>query len=293
MSETEDTAIVVELMISRTLTLAGTSQKEKKYTITGTDDEDVAAEALKTAAGSSVGGSGTIPLMYPISWVVEPVCVIEGDGVGSRWTGTVIFQKPKPGQSGGDESVYNFDTGGGTKHITQSINTMVKRSVLGYPEVNHDGAIGVSNNNGFLNIEGCDIVSPVFSFSETHYLDDSVVTEEYKQTLCDLTGTVNTAGFKGFSAYEVLFLGASGSRRGDLEKWEITFKFSAQKNRTDVAVGSEMSLSTVNGWEYVWVEYDDKDSEYGTTKRPIRAFVEQVYSDEDFSALGIGGDEES
>jgi hypothetical protein len=76
--------------------------------------------------------------------------------------------------------------------------------------------------------EGFDIIVPTCNFSETHYIAVASVTKAYKATLVSLTGKVNNAKFRGFAAGEVLFLGASGSQRGD--DWEITFKFSANSN---------------------------------------------------------------
>jgi len=62
------------------------------------------------------------------------------------------------------------------------------------------------------------------------------VTPAYKTTLFALTGTVNSGAFEGFAAGEVLFLGASGSKRGE-EDWEITYRFAASPNATDIQVG--------------------------------------------------------
>ncbi len=57
------------------------------------------------------------------------------------------------------------------------------------------------------------------------------MTGAYKSTLFFLTACVNSDGFKGFAPGEVLFLGASGTQRGQ-EDWEITFKFAASPNAT-------------------------------------------------------------
>ncbi len=46
-----------------------------------------------------------------------------------------------------------------------------------------------------------------------------------------LTACVNSDGFKGSRPGEVLFLGASGTQRGQ-EDWEITFTFAASPNAT-------------------------------------------------------------
>jgi hypothetical protein len=137
-------------------------------------------------------------------------------------------------------------------------------------------------------VEGVDITVPVYHFSETHYFDDAVVTGAYKATLFLLTGTVNNAGFKGFSAGEVLFLGASGSKRGK-EPWEVSFKFAASPNVTGLSVGDITGIAK-KGWEYLWVRYNDQEDTVAKVlvKRPVAAYVEQVYGYGNFAGLGIG-----
>jgi len=83
-------------------------------------------------------------------------------------------------------------------------------------------------------------------------------------------------------------LGASGSKRGDAD-WEITFRFAASPNRTNFQVGP-ITVAAKKGWEYLWVRY--ADAEDATVKvlvkRPVAAYVEKVYPDGSFAALGIG-----
>ena len=136
-----------------------------------------------------------------------------------------------------------------------------------------------------------DITVPVYQFSETHYLTNDQVTPSYKGTLFSLTGKVNTGAFKGFQPGEVLFLGASGSRRGTDpdDDWEITFRFAASPNASGISVGSISGISK-KGWEYLWVMYGKlDDSDTGTMKAlPSVVYVERLYDLKDFSELGIG-----
>ena len=101
-----------------------------------------------------------------------------------------------------------------------------------------------------------------------------------------LTGKVNGATFKGFAVGEVLFLGASGSQRGN-DDWEITFRFAASPNRWNLAVGYISGIRK-RGWEYLWVRYADAEDEGVLVKRPVAAYVEQVYEYGDFRQLAIG-----
>jgi len=89
----------------------------------------------------------------------------------------------------------------------------------------------------------------------------------------------------------VLFLGASGSRRGlsSSDDWEVTFRFAASPNRWDVTVGAITGIRK-RGWEYLWVRYEDDEDEdtEQLIKRPVAVYVEQVYEYGDFRRLGIG-----
>ncbi len=249
---------------------------ELSYRITGTADEAAAVTALKTATPLALYGMKRQPV------AVEPVHIDTTNPDSCIWTGTVAYapiERGEPPATG--ESVFNFDTGGGTQHITQSLQT-VGRYPSSAPDFN--GAIGVTHDN----VEGVDITVPVYTFSETHYLPASQVTSSYKMTLFGLTGKVNSSSFKGLAAGECLFLGASGSRRG-ADDWEITFRFAGSPNRSGLTVGPVSGIGK-KGWEYLWVRYADAEDESGHTlvKRPVAAYVERVYESGSFSALGIG-----
>jgi hypothetical protein len=99
---------------------------------------------------------------------------------------------------------------------------------------------------------------------------------------------VNNAAFKGFAAGEVLFLGASGSKRGE-EDWEITFRFAASPNRANFQVGP-ITVASKKGWKYLWVRYADAEDATAKVlvKRSVAAYVEKVYPEGNFAGLGIG-----
>lgn len=183
-----------------------------------------------------------------------------------------------------DEGSYAFDTTGGTKKITHSIKTVAKAS--GSPDseqaINYDGE----------KVQGLEITSPVSSFTESHIFKPSKVSTPYKKTVASMTGKVNSSGFKGYAKGEVLFLGASGQRRGDSSDsvWEITFKFAVSPNITKSFKVGDLSLPGKEGWQYMWVRYapDVDDSAEALTSKAIGAYVEQVYEYDDFKKLGIG-----
>jgi len=178
-----------------------------------------------------------------------------------------------------DDTVINFDTTGGTTHVTQSLAT-ASFPVEGAAE-DFKGAIGVAGDA----VEGVDITIPAFKYSETHCIDDANVDTAYINTLYTLTGRVNDAIFKGFAAGEVLFLGAQGSKRG-FGDWEITYNFIMEPN---VNVTVDGIVCAKKGHEYLWVLYRDKEdaAAKALVKRPKAVYIEQVYVEDDLSALGI------
>ena len=184
-----------------------------------------------------------------------------------------------------ETSSFAFDTGGGTMHRNQSLKT-VSKVPNDAPDFN--GAIEVDNEG---NVNGVDVTMPVLNFTETHTMNGSRVTTSYKKSVAALTGTVNRSGFRGFSAGEVLFLGASGTKRGKKNDspWEITFRFAVSPNQSSLQVG-KLKVSNKRGWDYLWVRYADKvaENKKNVIKEPVAAYVEQVYPEGDFGNLGLG-----
>lgn len=247
---------------------------EIPYIVFGVTTEDEALELAKTAA--------------PATYDNVALETLEIEERLAENIYKVRAYYPEKNSSGGgsnsetQEPAFSFDTGGGTKHITQSLSTVGK-----YPDSAPDygGAIGVDDDN---NVTGCEIVMPVMTFTETHWYSNSKVSTSFKKQLAELTGCVNASSFKGYAAGEVLFQGASGTRRGkkSSDKWEITYKFAVSPNVNRVQVG-DISVGKKDGWDYLWVKYHPEvDSNAKTLiKTPKYAYVEKVYERKDFSIL--------
>lgn len=241
--------------------------------IYGSDDEAAVLQALTDDAPSSITVEGFT--WYRSTRSVEQVGPL-------LWEGEVEYA-PATQDPVENESRYTFETGGGTQHITQSLQTIASYALPAETAPDFSGAIGVGRDS----IEGVDIIKPDFSFSETHWKSDAFVTDAYKQTLFDLTGRVNGDTFKGFEAGEVLFLGASGSRTG-ADLWELTFNFRASKNETALTIGG-ITIAAKKGWEYLWFRYREKEDAAAKmiVREPLAAYVEQVYEEGNFASIGI------
>jgi len=258
--------VVTELIQSR---VHGEDSVDLVYYVSGTGDDSAAKTALLTVAPITYGS------------LVRRQPALEPDGVDG-WRASVPYRLREKPETG--DSSFSFDTGGGTQHITQSLQTISKTPRPGDPAAENKGAIGITHDN----VEGVDITVPIYNFAETHYMATASVTGAYKGTLFALTGKVNSGAFRGFAAGEVLFLGASGSKRGE-EDWEITFRFAASPNVTNLVIG-DITVPSKKGWEYLWVRYVDTEDPVAhiLIKQPQTAYVEKVYHDGDFTGLGIG-----
>lgn len=184
-------------------------------------------------------------------------------------------------------SDYEFETIGGQQHITSSLATVGRYGPNASSQL--AGTIGWDGND----VQGCDIIAPVYNFSETHRFTDAVVTPAYKAALFRMTGKVNSDGFRGFQPGEVLFLGASG-RRVAYNMWDVAYRFASLPNHSAandnlITVGDITGIAK-NGWDYLWVQYaDDVDATAKVMiRRPVAVYVEQVYHTAAFAALGIG-----
>ncbi|MCY3019526.1 MAG: hypothetical protein NTW87_10930 [Planctomycetota bacterium] len=193
------------------------------------------------------------------------------------WKVVVRYDAPTVNDEQQPEPVTSFDFTGGTQHITQSLATVGRYGPSASAQLG--GAIGYDGEN----VAGCDITVPVYNWQETHYLSDAQLNQWLYYAL---TGSVNNAPFKGFAAGEVLFLGASGQKRGQDGKWEVTFKYAASPNMVNIQVGSIMGIAK-KGWEYMWVQYaDDVDATAKVKiKKPTAVYIEQVYEMLNFAGL--------
>jgi len=262
-----------EQIDSRSWTTGESASVTLKYILEGTSDDLTAKLLVTNSTATEYDG------LVRQSIELEPIEVNTAAGSG-KWSVTVKYG-PRPAPSETGESSFQFDTGGGTMHITQAISTVQRYAPAGKTAPDFGGAIGVTHDN----VEGVDVTIPVYTWSETHYLPDAQVN---KAAYYALTGKVNNGGFKGCAAGECLFLGASGSKRGS-DDWEITFKFAASPNRTGISVGPISGISK-KGWEYMWVRYADSEdaAAKAIVKKPVAVYVEKVYEEGNFASLGIG-----
>ena len=258
--------VINEHYQSRAFTVSGSSVRELIYNIVGTDDEDEVLSLLTGEAPSIYKG---LNLDSVKAEVVGP----------QTWKGTASYVRLVSGNQ------YTFSTGGGTRKVTQSIATINAYAPPGFVAPDFQGAIGVSGDK----VEGVDLPAPKFEFSETHFLDDLIVTDSYKFMLARFSGlTMNDDDFKGFAAGECALIDVSGGKRDD-QQWQLTFKFSGQPNATGLTIGDITGIDKL-GWDYLWVRYASFEDASGRSlvQRPAAVYVERVLIPADYSLLMIG-----
>ncbi len=250
------------------------------YIVRGTADDAAARTALAAEAPLEHDG------LVRQTCAVDPVHIDSGNAAVCAWTGSVEYGQTSDASRETGDSIFSFDIGGGTQHVVtaapgKSISACAPDGETAPP------AHGIGDNGE--RCEGADIMVPVYHFSETHYLSDSVVTPAYKQTLFQCAAKTNLDAFRGFEVGEVLFLGASGSKRGK-EDWEVTFRFAAKPNRENFTVaGGTITVPSCKGWHYLWLRFESKedDDSHRMYRRAIAAYVAPVYEEFLFSSLGI------
>jgi hypothetical protein len=242
------------------------TDRELLFDIQGTEDE---AEVLSLMVGFA---PSTYLGLLLRSFSAEPV----GGGI---WKGSAKYS----GYANNNE--YTFKTGGGTRHITQSLGTVNSYAPPGLTASDFGGAIGVTNDK----VEGVDLPAPQFQWSETHVFADAAITDSYKFLLARFTGlTMNDDDFKGFAAGECALIDVSGGKRG-FDQWVLTFSFAGSPNATGLTVGDITGIDKL-GWDYLWIGYSEEEDAAGhaLVQRPSAVYVERVLIPTDYSLLGIG-----
>lgn len=270
-----------------------THSGEVNWMIQGTFDRDEAYEAGRAeVADTIIVGDETL---YLNTFEIES---IEAD----LWKGVASYvseeQKNEQEQNNNDEPeegeiIWEFDTTGATQHITSSYETRI----FGDGDDNrvftqYSNAINCRKTKTGWEVKGVDVIIPALEITATFSVPPDAVTIDWIKNVARATGKTNSLPWKGFEAGELLFKGAR--IRAELgDKTIIVFTFSASENidlADNVKVG-DIGPIIKPGHSYLWVEYTSID-EFDRNGRPAifprakYAYVEKIYREFDFAALG-------
>lgn len=201
----------------------------------------------------------------------------------NQWMIDVPYGKRKI-QTG--DFTWDFDTTGGTIHITQAKAEVGRFPPASAPD--QRGAIAVDGNE----VKGTDIIIPAMKINCSFRHPFGVITLAQAKFLSTITGTTNSTRFLTFAPGEVLFLGARGSDGTDSEA-NVNYQFAMAANQTGQTIGAIAGVAK-KAWEVAWIRYEDKvvtaDGKEVPTREPKFVYVDRVYDEIDLgTALGFGG----
>jgi hypothetical protein len=186
----------------------------------------------------------------------------------------------------------------GTEHVTQAWSDSGDPDayVTGYAATGSApltyGAINTSGNQ----VNGVDIPVGAMQFSETWMMPASYLlfgagggADPYIKTLSDMNCTVNSDTFRGFEQGSVLFRGARWEASATATMVPVTFRFDVRRRRTDVGIG-EIAGIFKDGWDYLWVEYENEVESNSLIRKPKFAYVARVIERKPFANLKIGSE---
>lgn len=240
-----------------------------RFKVIDTSDENTAA-AYAIASTPNI-----VSTIYGILWRDD--CRIKRAAY-NQWMVEVPYGTRK-NETG--EWTWDFDTTGGTIHITQA-----KEEISRYPSgtaPNQLGAIAVDKDE----VKGVDIVIPAMKMNVQFRHPLAVMTIARAKFLSDITGMVNSAPMLTFAPGEVLFLGARGSD-GSVAEATVNYQFAMAKNSSDQTIGSIAGVAK-KAWEVAWIRFEDTVTSDLPTRVAKFVYVDRVYDTVDLAeALGFG-----
>lgn len=227
--------------------------------------------------------------------IATPMGVLHRQDIRLNWTGAdhCIVTVPY-GAFNREEIEINFDTAGGTVHITSSKSTVARYGVGGLNDApDMKGTIGVNGDD----VDGCDIVVPGLKLDVSFRYPAGAFSIAAIKSMARHTAYVNDDVFLTFAPGEVLFLGSAG-RMGSAVETSVRHAFVMAEN----AVGEngqpgdkrlnfgDIANVVKQGHDYCWIRYIDDVDGGRPVKKAKHAYVERVYSRTSFRTLfGFGG----
>jgi hypothetical protein len=198
------------------------------------------------------------------------------------WLCTGHYKSPVSDRQTNDAS-FSFTTGGGTQHITCSLQTIQKKGAPGVTPPDCQGTIGNTGDE----VAGVDIYVPTFSFKVTFYVSPGNMSPTYVASLKTLSGKVNEDPIMlnvdgvdfTFNPGELLFINGEGSKRQGISDWEFTLNCMGADNVMNQTIGPITGINK-DGFDYVWVRHDKNADATAQVlvNPPVAAYVERVYT---------------
>ncbi len=183
---------------------------------------------------------------------------------------------------------FNFDCGGGTRHITHS-----SRQEIIAGELDPGGAIGWNGKYGSESqIAGVDIPAAQIRESYTRRISKTKLTTAVRRKIASIVGSVNNSAYKGWNQGEVLFLGCTYSSSEENKKQttvDVVYNFAISTNEESFTCNGKTYSCKKKGHQYVWTISETVVKEGDSPKLDVKGiYLETVCAEVDFGELGLG-----
>jgi hypothetical protein len=167
-----------------------------------------------------------------------------------------------------------------TIQATANADTTIYISSAATAAPDFKGAVNVDSDG---RVQGVDILHPTFEWSEQFTYTKSALPADWLTRIRAGTGKVNSSTFRGAAAGEVLCLGVDATDDGSTI--EIVKSFAYSQNRTSVDAGNSITVTTLGGWDYVWLYAESTEAGGFVQSRPTAAYKHRVYQTYDLNLL--------
>lgn len=194
------------------------------------------------------------------------------------------------------DAVLEFDTSGGTSHITQCISQSDFGAEAG-TQLKDSKVIGASGDS----VEGTDIVVPKLVLSLARRPPN--ISGNYIKSIAGLTGKTNEGPYiiRGqvlgvycevqFDDGELMFMGAAPTGKEVWKDGRFVYKWEASANRGEISLGNgldgEIKVPGKKGWEYLWMMFKKKELTTPPVAIPVPhiAFVAKLQESKTFAQV--------
>lgn len=262
-----------------------------------------AVTALITQIPASILDPLTLVPLYPTEWSWQVGSnAYQSYDITIKYTDPIRKDNSRQLQPG--EIRWTCDTTGGKLHINVALS---ERGRYGRSALNQatGGDRSPPNLKGAIQLtkqgeaRGTEIIVPCMKREVEYRFATGIITETMIATWERLTGSVNNATYHKLAAGECLFAGAVATNAwspANITGPQVKFTFLTGKNRTNWTVGPFENVAK-KAWDFMWVWYEPEKPvsfppggtpDPSVAEQPYWLYVDQVYPEEDFSAIGIG-----
>ncbi len=190
--------------------------------------------------------------------------------------------------NGSQQDQFSWDISSNSQKIVKALGLVACKALDGDDDDYKTLAIGWNGRKGAgCKIEGTNILAGAMRESFTIYKKFSQINNTYKRLINSCYGKVNSKGFKGWEAGEVLFVGVSSN--GDTNRSAeipLTFNFAIRENKKKVEIANG-TYASMEGWDTLNPIMDSAPSDDQLFPKVKAFLIHRVYYRTDLNKLGV------